>query len=344
MWWDGLLDKQLYAGLRGDFQEGLRLAKEMEFIRPGDPRASFNRGWYEMMDGNLLKGNQLMDEGRPINVFGQPPIPTPRPIYNNEPLNGEYIVLRSEGGFGDEIINVRFAKDIFKKGGKPIVTCHPDLAPIFARMSEVCCVCSEQALQMTYFDYWIPAMSAISSLKIEYKNLYNKPYLTAKNNDYLSNFINKKSNNKLKVGIRFRGNPQFEHQQYRMFPPEFMMKATENPNIQRFSLQKDPKELPKIQLPNDVIDMEPMMNCWEDTFSIINEMDLVITSCTAVAHAAGSLGIPTWIVVPVLPYYIWAKPGNKSPWYKSITLFRQKRFDSWSDPFNQVKKNIQKLC
>jgi hypothetical protein len=66
-------------------------------------------------------------------------------------------------------------------------------------------------------------------------------------------------------------------------------------------------------------------------------MDLMITSCTSVAHLSAALGIPTWVMVPVMPYYTWAMPGNTSPWYDSVRLFR-KDGETW-DP---VLENIDK--
>jgi hypothetical protein len=68
----------------------------------------------------------------------------------------------------------------------------------------------------------------------------------------------------------------------------------------------------------------------------MDAMDLVITSCTSIAHAAAALGKPTWVIVPILPYYIWALPGNKSPWYDSVTLFRQEVYKEWQQTFAKL--------
>jgi ADP-heptose:LPS heptosyltransferase len=80
---------------------------------------------------------------------------------------------------------------------------------------------------------------------------------------------------------------------------------------------------------------------WEDTAGIIANLRLVITSCTAVAHLAGAMGVPTWVVVPILPYYTWALPGEKSPWYGSVTLFRQEKFGCWEAPFAKIKERLK---
>jgi len=53
------------------------------------------------------------------------------------------------------------------------------------------------------------------------------------------------------------------------------------------------------------------------------------------------MGVPTWIIVPVLPYYLWALPGDTSPYYDSVTLFRQKEYGSWKEPFTKIKEKLQ---
>jgi ADP-heptose:LPS heptosyltransferase len=72
-------------------------------------------------------------------------------------------------------------------------------------------------------------------------------------------------------------------------------------------------------------------------------LDLIITSCTSVAHVAAALGKPTWVVMPLLPYYTWADMKKDSYWYKSAQLYRQKFWRNWQDPFIEVKEDLIKL-
>ena len=60
-------------------------------------------------------------------------------------------------------------------------------------------------------------------------------------------------------------------------------------------------------------------------------------------NLAGAMGVPTWIIVPILPYYLWAKPGNKTEWYDSVTLYRQSAYGDWSNVFNDINKSINKI-
>jgi ADP-heptose:LPS heptosyltransferase len=70
-------------------------------------------------------------------------------------------------------------------------------------------------------------------------------------------------------------------------------------------------------------------------------MDLVITSCTSVAHMAAALGKETWILVPIMPYYTWAIDGDRSAWYDNVRLFRQTKYGDWSETMEQIKQALQ---
>ena len=147
-----------------------------------------------------------------------------------------------------------------------------------------------------------------------------------------------KSNN-LKVGIRWSGSPDFEDEQHRRFDPELMIGLHNIPNTTFFSLQRDENYVDGLPFG----DMREQMKTWEDTVSIIAGCDLIISSCTSIAHLSAAMGVPTWIVVPIMPYYTWAVPGDTSKWYDSVKIFRQTKYGQWDVPFNQIRKELTKL-
>jgi hypothetical protein len=324
-----LLDEQVAAGLRGDFQRGWEIAEELARTTPDCHRAAFNRAWYEMMRGNLLRGLELLDRGRWERSFGDPPLPTNKPIYRNENLEGKHLLLCSEGGYGDEIINVRFAKDFAERGAKVIVTCDAALKSVFSRVPGVSAVVGHKAAREVYHDFWVPAMSAARVLEKEYATLSGSPFLSvspeyrAKWKEFFERNYSLKERPRL--GLRFYGNPQFEHEQHRKFPKEGLLSAVGN--------------RPWVNLQKEETDLR--LESWEDTLAVIEQLDLVITSCTSVAHAAAGLGKKTWVIVPILPYYVWAYPGGKSPWYQSVRLFRQKKFGEWESVFAEIAEALK---
>lgn len=305
------LDEQLEAGLRGDFSTGKKIADHYKEHDVQNIRASFNRGWYEMWEGNLLEGLRCLDNGRWCKAFGDQPLPTDKPIYRDQNLKDKHLLMCLEGGLGDEIINARFASDFAKRGAKVTISCDPSLMSVFARIEGVSAVVSLRAAPEVYHDYWVPGMSAPHILQYEYKDLTGRPYLSLDENyqkKWKDIFHHLDSEHKKpRIGVRFYGNPKFAQEAYRKFPRELMEKAIGNRNW--FSLQKEETNLP--------------LQSWEDTLAAIAQLDLVVTSCTSVAHASAALGKKTWIVLPVLPYYVWAMPGSTSKWYESVRLFRQ---------------------
>ena len=368
-----LLDKQLNCSLRGDFKQGFKIAKEIEkkvfetksqlYIDIEEAyikfkqleekgfnyiRADYNRGWYKIMEGKLFEGFTLMNTGRNAGLWGNKHIGTDKPLWDGSDLNGKYILFVCEAGFGDQMLFVRFVIDVVKKGGKVIVACEDyGLGSIFSRMSQVSAVVNYQNALAVYHDYWIPSMAAPQILKTEYEDLryYSPGYLTAKN-EYVNKFSSLVQSNKLKVGIRWLSMPREgvcntlgDAYLSRKFPADLMFEATIQDHVQLYSLQRDGgiEDLPRM---SGIVDLAPELKTWEDTAGAIENLDLVISSCTSVAHLAAAMGKPTWIIVPLMSYYCWSLPGDKTPWYDSVRLFRQETYGEWNEPFEKIKKEL----
>ena len=345
------LTEQLECSLHGDFEQGWKLVQELEKERPGCNRCAFNRGWYVLRLGQLNRGMELISRGRFEHVFGSPHIGTPKPIYDGRKLlNNEFVVLHLEGGLGDEMIGVRFAKEIVKLGGRCVLSCHPSLMSLFSRVEGVTAIVNSKAASLTYHEFWVPAMSAEYAMGYEYDTLPNKPYIRA-DEKYVTKFKEIINTNKFKIGIRYVGNPMFEHEQHRLFPEELMFNLFTGleDKIQVYSLQKDLAD--KKKLPNNIIDLEPHLKTWEDTAGAIENLDLVISSCTSIAHLSAAMGKMTFIVVPILSYYVWAyqlekdliSQGEFTSYYKSVRLFRQTEYGTWNEPFENVKKGLENI-
>jgi sulfotransferase len=312
-----IIDLQLAASLRGDFEAGQRLA---DMAAPDDDRAQFNRGWYVLRQGRLQEGIRLLDRGRPEGIFGNP-LPSDAPLYDGRKLHGETVVLGGEGGLGDQICGARFARDIAARGGKVVLTCAYELAPILASIPAVSSIVGRNVLSGVLHQFVLPAMSAPAALGLEYSDLDGSPYIpiTAPRNPA-----------EFRIGLRWAGNPQFEHEQHRRFDPGqlFDLPGT------LVSLQRDWDG----HVPDHV--RQPDLSTWERTAIEIAKCDLIISSCTSVAHLAAAMGKPTWIIVPICPYYLWALPGEKSPWYASVTLFRQEAYGDWTSVFSRIHERL----
>lgn len=343
------LDEQLQCSINGDFEGGWKLVQELEKERPNCNRCAFNRGWYVLRNGDLHNGMELISRGRWEKVFGSPPIKTNKPIFNikEHDIKDKFILLNLEGGYGDEIIGSRFANEIYKMGGRPIIACHPNLMFLFSQLEGVSAVVCSAAAGDTYHDYWIPAMSAEYIMNYSFDTLPNKPYI--KSHPYFTEkFSHIIKSNKPKIGLRWVGNPEFEHQQHRLFPEELFFNTFDDirDKVELYSLQKDLDHRP----PSYINDLDPYLKNWEDTAGAIENLDIVVSSCTSVAHLAASMGKLTYIIIPVLPYYIWAYElskdeygGEFTSYYKCVRLFRQKKFGHWEEPMIELKNALNKM-
>jgi hypothetical protein len=217
-------------------------------------------------------------------------------------------------------------------GARVLVSCAPNLKPLFSRHGYICV--DNEIVMGAHYDYWVPAMSAAFVLGMEYEDLDGSPFLTPIEKRKL---FSKPGN--LKVGIRWSGSPEFEDEQHRRFDPNHMIDLHDIPNTTFFSLQRDENLVDGLPFG----DMREQMKTWEDTASIIAGCDLIISSCTSVAHLSASMGIPTWVVAPIMPYYTWAVPGETTRWYDSVRIFRQTKYGEWDVPFQKIREELTKL-
>lgn len=319
----GLLDEALACALRGDFAHGEALVDQALALDATDNRAKFNKGWYELARGKLQTGMALLAAGRGEDVFGNA-VPSAMPMWDGEALTGKTLLLNLEGGLGDQICNARFAAHFARLGAKVMLAGAPELAALLLQIQGATAFVSNGGA--VYHDYWVPSMSAALLLGLEYGKVDGQPYLPC---------TPKASKGpRLRVGLRWAGNPHFEHEQHRRFDPAPLFAL---PGVDLVSLQRDSD----VVVPDGI--EQPALDTWQATQRAIESLDLVISSCTSVAHLAAAMGKPTWIIVPVLPYYLWALPGERSPWYGSVRLFRQTVKGEWADVFERIAGGLATL-
>jgi hypothetical protein len=199
------------------------------------------------------------------------------------------------------------------------------LAPIMRQIEGCDVIVAHEGSEYMDFDYWVPSMSAIVPLGLEYSDLSGGAYIPT---------LCEPGN---KIGVKWSGNPEFEHEQHRLFPPELMFETVNNEDV--ICLQKDDGETAGLEPAPDWME-KVCLDTWSDTQKAVSRCDLIITSCTGVAHLSAAMGIETWVVVPILPYYLWALPGEKTPYYDSVKLFRQEKYGCWKAPFKKIKQAL----
>lgn len=337
-----LLDLELLLSIQGRDEEAKAVNRRILKNNPNDHRALFNKAWDLLREGHLIEGYQHLEAGRTIGVYAKPDIRTNQPRWDGKaPIGGKTVLFHCECGLGDEIMQVRFVRELIARGARVIVGCSSSLMTVFNRLPGIQAVVDKEASGAVHHDYWIPSMNAVNSIGVTYETLSGKPYLTP-DPKYVEKWRKMLPAKALKVGIRWAGNICYEQELFRTLPAMDLIRAVDIPGVQLYSLQRDDD---RIELPENVIDLADFMNTWEDTAGIMANLDLVISSCTSVPHFAGALGIPTWVVVAVANYYSWAlpKPEGGTPWYDTVTVFRQKTFQDWSAPLAEVSTKLQEL-
>lgn len=315
------LDVQLAASTMGSFEEGKRIADKLKTQRPNDHRAAFNRGWYELRDGNIEEGYRLLHCGRKVGVFGNSQPNTPQPEWDGR--SGKTILLQLEGGLGDQLHQMRYTRELRANGFSPIVSCSGQLVPFIASTELADAVVQHGAEYGVYHDYWMAGMSSPIYLNLKANTIRGDAYI---HREFTV------PGKKMRVGLRWSGNKTFEAQHHKLFPAQLFFDAVKRDNVEFISLQRDADLEFKPSWVEDV-----PLQTWHDTHKAVSSCDLVISSCTSVSHLSAAMGIPTWIVIPIMGYYLYAEPGNKTPYYNSMRLFRQQKYGDWTHPFEEIK-------
>lgn len=248
---------------------------------------------------------------------------------------GKTIVINGEGGIGDEIINIRFLDNFKKLGMNPILYSswnkyRPDIVDVFKRHGY-------NVVTTPYFfkkDYlWTHMLSLPGYLGLTEQELWKGPYLNP-----LRNQKNKINDKKLKVGIKCSGNPFFEQDIYRSIPTEDLISAIPK----EFSVYYFDKE----KNLEGTISLKDKLNTWEDTLDYIDQMDIIVSSCTSLVHASGAMGKRTIACVPIQKYYTWTstRTNNTTPWYgNNFTVIEQTKLRCWKEPLENVNSLLREM-
>ena len=294
----------------------------------------FNLGTYEMHHDNFLYGLELfLIEGRRIGIWKDFKIDGE--FWMGQPPDDRELLIFAEAGIGDEIINVRFMKILQDRGYKPVwYTDRKDTAEMF-RHSGFNVITNLKDRPKN--SMWTFSMSLPLYLELEYKDLWYGPYIVP-DPVYVEKY--KRDFGMPKIGIRWEGNPEYDNDLHRKVPLAEILTAVPTGNV-LYSLQRD-TGLDQLKDYPYIFDMSPDMTTFMDTLGIIQNLDIVITSCTSVAHAAAAMGKRVFVFVPISGYYVWAHSMKQSPWYgDNVTILRQTKPRSWAEPIAELKTYLQ---
>jgi hypothetical protein len=148
----------------------------------------------------------------------------------------------------------------------------------------------------------------------------------------------------LRVGLVWSGNPLFPEDRLRSIPLSGFEPLLALNGVHFFSLQMGPAASQLAEVGAPAIDLQPAIGDMADTAALIEKLDLVITVDTAVAHLAGALGKPVWVLLPFAPDWRWLMEREDSPWYPTMRLFRQPKFGNWPSVLERVRGELAVLA
>jgi hypothetical protein len=305
-------------------------------LAPGNPDIQCNLGAALLRQGDYAEGWRRHEWRLHPNAQNAPaPRSFVQPGWRGEDLAGRTILLHAEQGLGDTLQFIRFAAPISALGARVVVEAPAGLTRLLATAPGVAAV-HPAGEPFPGFDFHLPLMSAPHRLGVTLETLPAEiPYLRAPAGQSeawrrrLSAFPG------LKVGLVWTGNPALklawsaDANARRSISLDRLRPLIDAPGATFFSLQKDVRS-------GDVIDFMGEIEDFADTAALVEALDLVITVDTSVAHLAGALGKPVWILSRFDGCWRWLGHRPDSPWYPSARLFHQPRRDDWAPVIEQI--------
>ncbi|GAX60016.1 hypothetical protein SCALIN_C05_0101 [Candidatus Scalindua japonica] len=268
-----------------------------------------------------------------------------RPIWNGKPLNGKTILVHTEQGFGDTIQFLRYLPMVKAQGGRVIFECKQELFRLLKNYTGFDKIIEKNPSGKISVEYDVhaPLLSLPGLFKSTLETIPSGvPYITADPTLIDQWHLRLDGDRNFKIGIVWAGNPNHKKDQIRSCSLSDFAMLTEIPELSIYSLQKghSSAEIDKYPGGEKIIRLDDEINDFADTAAIISNLDLVISVDTVVTHLAGAIGKPVWTLLPFVPDWRWLLNRNDSPWYPSMSLFRQARLNDWSGVFEQVKKAL----
>ena len=338
-----------------DWAGALTSAERAALAAPSDPTYVWGLAMLQLVQGDYGHG-LLNHEAR---WQGSPELRNnghhiPRPQWRGESLTGKVLFVWGEQGFGDAIQFVRFvpalAEIVRASGGRIVYCCFADLVPLFHRSlgPDLGEVIPHDRRPLPDFDYHLPLCSLPLALGVLPDALpHRTSYLKAGPVEVLSWRDRLRQSGKLRVGLVWTGSHSHQRNPLRAVDAGAYADAFgELENVDFFSLQlqaaDDVERMRQAGLP--LLDYTPALASFDDTAAFVSNLDLVITVCTSIAHLAGGLGVPTWVLLDVNPHWVWMLERDDSPWYPAVRLYRQQRYREWGPVLARVRDDLRLLA
>jgi hypothetical protein len=324
----------------GDPSGGIPFLLRSMQLAPDHPTAPFNLAVALLLNGDYAQGFKAYENRWNYEHLAGTLPKWPQPRWTGQDLQGKTVYIMGEQGHGDNIQFVRFVGDIVDRGAKVVLAVNQNLRPLFIGPSIPHIVCDGEPLPD--FDYWIPIMSIPGVIGTTLENLAPvQYYLTADKTleRQWQQLLGPKK--RLRVGFCWSGRRDTWINRHKGMPFEDMLDLIKrNPNYEWINLQCDCTAEEENQLVQAGVTVYPgAIKNFADSAALLMHMDVVLSVDTAVAHLAGALGRPVWVMLSRFALdWRWLLDRDSSPWYTTARLFRQPKMGDWQSVTDKVHK------
>jgi tetratricopeptide (TPR) repeat protein len=311
--------------------------------QPDTPLARFNLSIHFLSNGDFVQGWPEYEQRWRTRAFIGKRAPLAQPQWQGEDLRGRRIFLYAEQGFGDTLQFVRYVPLVAALGAEVLLEVQPALLGLLQHLPGAVQVFSGGPPDS--FDFHCPLMSLPGVFRSDLDTLPARlSYLQAPQ-ALLDEWGRRIDSPKLHVGMVWAGSPGHARDRLRSIPLASFEHLTRLDGVTFYSFQKGPaaRQLEQFPPQHRPHDLDPMLLDFADTAAAIAHLDLVLTVDTAVAHLAGALGKPVWILLPHSADWRWLRDRTDSPWYPTARLFRQSKDDPWDDVLLLVEAALLEL-
>ncbi len=311
-------------------------------LNPALTTAQYNESIARLLTGDLAGGwprYELRLEKRPRAERERFSAPRWRGDF---PLHGRTILVHAEQGLGDTLQFIRYVPLLAAAGATVHVEVQRPLLSLARSIAGAASVIA-RGDPLPAFDCHCPMLSLPLGFGTTLGTIPSAPsYLSAAPEKVALWEERLRTRAPHRIGIVWSGNPLHENDHNRSIALASFQRLFAVAGVQFFNLQKNVSAADAALLaahPN-VTTLAPQLGDFSDTAAAVMPLDLVISVDTSVAHLAGALGKPVWVLLPYAPDWRWLLERTDNPWYPTATLFRQPQPGEWSTPLAQVAARL----
>lgn len=327
---------------RGSIDEAINCYQKALQYDPDNAYAHFNMSLVYLLSGKFKEGWKEFDWRWKIENFRQRSFIQPQ--WDGSDIADKRILLYAEDGFGDTIQFIRYIPYFKDLRAKILIECQSELFSLINNLQGHDRVIA-QGEQLPEFDLHcsllrLPAIfdTTIENIPSSEPYISVKPALVKKWKDKMQS-----DGSRVKIGLVWAGSPREGKLLNRSCSFELFLPLFQLDNAEFYSLQKGQAAQQAKIPPEDIklIDLTENLTNFSDTAALIENLDLVISVDTAVAHLAGAIGKPVWTLVSFPPDWRWLLNREDSPWYPTMRLFRQQQSKFWEPVMARLSEELK---